>query len=81
VRSLYRQGFRHIYFLNGHGGNVATINTAFQKIYAQSTFGDADLSELRLILRNWYMAESMGILSKELFGNQEGSHAHHRKFR
>jgi len=75
VRSLYRQGFRHIYFLNGHGGNVATINAAFQEIYAQSTFGDADLSELRLILRNWYMAESVGKISKELFGNQEGSHA------
>ncbi len=75
VRSLYRQGFRYIYFLNGHGGNVATINTAFQEIYAQSTFGDADLSDLRLILRNWYMAESVGTLSKEMFGEQEGSHA------
>ena len=75
VRSLYRQGFRHIYFLNGHGGNVATINAAFQEIYAQSTFGDADLSELRLILRNWYTAESVGKISKELFGDQEGSHA------
>ena len=59
VHSLYRHGFRHIYFLNGHGGNVATINTAFQEIYAQSTFGEAVLSDLRLILRNWYMAERM----------------------
>ena len=75
VHSLYRQGFRHIYFLNGHGGNVATINTAFQEIYAQSTFGEADLSDLRLLLRNWYMAESVGKISKELFGDQEGSHA------
>ena len=75
VRSRYRQGFRHIYFLNGHGGNVATINTAFQEIYAQSTFGDADLSGLRLILRNWYMAGSVGEISKELSGKQEGSHA------
>ncbi len=75
VRSLHRQGFRHIYFLNGHGGNVSTINTAFQEIYAQSTFGETDLSGLRLILRNWYMAESVGKLSKDLFGDQEGSHA------
>ena len=75
VHSLYRQGFRHIYFLNGHGGNVATINTAFQEIYAQSTFGEAALSDLRLILRNWYMAQSVGKISKELFGDQEGSHA------
>ena len=75
VRSLFRQGFHHIYFLNGHGGNVATINTAFQEIYSQSTFGEVDLSDLHLILRNWYMAESVGKISKELFGNQEGSHA------
>ncbi len=75
VRSLHRQGFRYLYFLNGHGGNVATINAAFQEIYAQSTFGETDLSDLHLMLRNWYMAESVGKLSKELFGDQEGSHA------
>ncbi len=75
VRSLYRQGFRYIYFLNGHGGNVATVTAAFQEIYAQSTFGDAELSNLHLQLRNWYMAESVGKISEELFGNQEGSHA------
>ncbi len=75
VRSLHRQGFRRIYFLNGHGGNVATINAAFQEVYAQSTFGDANLPDLQLQLRNWYMAESVGKLSKQLFGNQEGGHA------
>lgn len=75
VRSLHRHGFRHIYFLNGHGGNVATVNTAFQETYAQSSFGETDMSDLRLRLCNWYMTESVGRLSKELFGNQEGSHA------
>ena len=75
VRSLHRQGFQHIYFLNGHGGNIATINAAFQEIYAQSTFGEVDLSGLQLILRNWYMAESVGKISRQLFGDQEGSHA------
>ncbi len=75
IHSLYRQGFRHIYFLNGHGGNIATINTAFQEIYAQSTFGEANFHDLRLMLRSWYMAESVAQLSKELFGHQEGSHA------
>ncbi len=75
VRSLHRQGFRHIYFLNGHGGNIATINAAFQEVYAQSTFGDANLPDLQLLLCNWYMAESVGKLSKQLFDNQEGGHA------
>ena len=75
VRSLYLHGFRHILFLNGHGGNVATINTAFQEIYAQSSFGDIDMPDLHLKLSNWYMTEGVGRLSKEIFGDQEGSHA------
>ncbi len=75
VRSLYLHGFRHIYFLNGHGGNVATINTAFQEIYAQSSFGDIDMPGLHLRLSNWYMTAGVGRLSKEIFGDQEGSHA------
>ncbi len=75
VRSLYRHGFRHLYFLNGHGGNEATVNAAFQEIYAQSSFDDADMSDLRLKLCNWYMTPGVGRISKELFGDQEGSHA------
>ncbi len=75
VRSLYCQGFRHIYFLNGHGGNEATVKASFQEIYALSSYGDADLSNLRLKLCNWYMTAGVGRLSKQLFGDQEGSHA------
>jgi creatinine amidohydrolase len=75
VRSLYGHGFRHIYFLNGHGGNEATVKAAFQEIYALSSYGDADLSDLRLKLCNWYMTAGVGHLSKQLFGDQEGSHA------
>ena len=75
VRSLYRHGFRHIYFLNGHGGNIATIHTAFQEIYALSSFDETGFSNLQLKLCNWYMTAGVGQISKELFGDQEGSHA------
>ncbi len=75
VRSLYLHGFRHIYFLNGHGGNVATIQAAFQEIYALSSFGDAAFPDLRLKLCSWYMTPGVGQASKELFGDQEGGHA------
>ncbi len=34
VRSLAHHGFEKIYFLNGHGGNVATIEAAFSELYA-----------------------------------------------
>ena len=32
--SLAGHGFDRIYFLNGHGGNVATIEAAFSEIYS-----------------------------------------------
>ncbi|MDX5331391.1 MAG: creatininase family protein, partial [Caulobacteraceae bacterium] len=37
-RSLAAHGFEKIYFLNGHGGNVATIEAAFSELYAEASF-------------------------------------------
>jgi creatinine amidohydrolase len=34
VESLARHGFDHVYFLNGHGGNIATLQSAFSEIWA-----------------------------------------------
>ena len=34
VESLASHGFDHIYFLNGHGGNIATLQAAFSEIWA-----------------------------------------------
>ena len=34
VMSLAKHGFRKFYFINGHGGNISTITTAFQEIHA-----------------------------------------------
>ena len=33
--SLARHGFEKIYWFNGHGGNIATINAAFAEIYGE----------------------------------------------
>src|SRR3954469_3270485 len=43
MRSLACHGFKRIYFLNGHGGNVATIEAAFSELYAFASFAREEL--------------------------------------
>jgi creatinine amidohydrolase len=77
VNSLAVHGFSHIYFLNGHGGNVASLSAAFSEIYAGSSFATAPADRPRLRLRstNWYQGSGVRKISDELFGDAEGSHA------
>ena len=77
VNSLIQHGFNRFYFLNGHGGNIATVNAAFSEIYAQSSLGKQSpkYSDVRCTLKNWWEADGVMSLSKELFGDADGSHA------
>jgi creatinine amidohydrolase len=77
VKSLARHGFRQFMFLNGHGGNVASIQAAFSQIHAETSLGraPADQGELELVLFNWYTGKRAAALSDELFAGIEGSHA------
>ena len=72
--SLAAHGFDHIYFLNGHGGNVATIEAAFSEIYAQASFGQRPLG-FTLKLRNWWDLPGVMALCNRLFPTGHGSHA------
>jgi creatinine amidohydrolase len=78
VLSLAEHGFRRFFFINGHGGNVATVRAAFYEIHAEAAArrqpGD-DSPDLRLALVNWWEADEVGVLSRALFGAAEGSHA------
>lgn len=77
VNSLVQHGFERFYFLNGHGGNVSTVNAAFAEIYAQASMAttSADQSRVRCKLINWWQAEGVMDLSQQLFGDADGSHA------
>jgi creatinine amidohydrolase len=76
VESLAVHGFDRFYFINGHGGNIATIAAAFSEIYAARSLSPASsAAPIRCRLRNWWEAEGVRQLTKELYGDAEGSHA------
>ena len=73
VESLQQHGFTHFYFLNGHGGNIAPVTTAFSEIYAK--LRGTESSPPRCRLANWWRDDSIAELASELYGNAEGHHA------
>ena len=77
VDSLARHGFDRFYFLNGHGGNIATVSSAFSEIHAERSLrpGGGNGAPVRCKIANWWMGPKVRGLAKKLFGNAEGSHA------
>lgn len=73
-RSLAGHGFTKIYFLNGHGGNVATIEAAFSELYAEASyFGRSRGFSLKL--KNWWDLRGVMALAGRQFPTGHGSHA------
>lgn len=76
VTSLARSGFTKFFFINGHGGNVATLKAAFAETYAHLLDLNIPNSErVQCRLGNWFMCRSVGTLTQQLYGDQEGGHA------
>ncbi|MFB2837215.1 creatininase family protein [Floridanema evergladense] len=76
VTCLAKAGFTKLFFINGHGGNIATMKAAFAETYAHL----ADLNiknheQVKCQIANWFMCGSVYKLAKELYGDREGSHA------
>ena len=72
--SLSSYGFERIFFLNGHGGNVATIEAAFSEIYSEASYR-GERRGYALKLRNWWDLKGVGGLCTRLFPVGHGSHA------
>ncbi len=77
VASLSRHGFDRFFFLNGHGGNIATTTAAFSEIYADASLAPPghNVPSIRCTIKNWWEAPSARRLSNSLFPGEEGSHA------
>jgi creatinine amidohydrolase len=76
ITTLARAGFTKFFFINGHGGNIATLKAAFAETYAH--LADLNLPHAHLVrcqVGNWFMCSSVYKLAKELYGDREGSHA------
>jgi len=74
VRSLAHHGFDRIFFLNGHGGNVATIEAAFSELYADASYRGGK-SGFALRLKNWWDLKGVQKLAYQQFPTGHGSHA------
>jgi creatinine amidohydrolase len=76
VASLAATGFTRVYFLNGHGGNVAPIRAGIQEFYAaRSLTGERQPTRVQCLLRSWWELPGADALRKALYGGQEGFHA------
>jgi creatinine amidohydrolase len=74
VGSLARHGFERFFFINGHGGNIATMTAAFDEVYANlSLRADGKPSPLRCRMMMWSGARTHAI-ADELYGKVNGSH-------
>ena len=74
IQSLMRHGFTRIYFLNGHGGNIATIQAAFAEVYADWSL-EAQACPARLEYENWFTLPGVMDVCRSIFPIGEGSHA------
>ncbi|MGB3239873.1 MAG: creatininase family protein [Geitlerinemataceae cyanobacterium] len=76
VTSLAKAGFTRFFFINGHGGNIATLKAAFSETYAHlADLNIPQADRVRCQVGNWFMCGSVYRLAKELYGSEEGSHA------
>jgi creatinine amidohydrolase len=73
VRSLAVHGFRRLFFINGHGGNVASVTAAFDEIHAAISLGEAG-SAVRCRMSFWSGPRCKAI-SDELYPGVNGNHA------
>ncbi len=65
--SLYKHGFKKFYFINGHGGNIASTEAAFSELTR-----DYDIT-CKII--SWWTHPDIAELNRKLFGDKDGHHA------
>ncbi len=68
LESFEKQGFKKIYFINGHGGNIAALQSAFAE-------SKKNLHSLECYFWNWWNLSELDAYHQKHFGNENGFHA------
>jgi creatinine amidohydrolase len=74
VESFALHGFRKFFFINGHGGNVATVTAAFDEIYAARSLRAAD-QPVQCRMTFWSAGVRCRTLGDKLYPGVNGNHA------
>ena len=76
VICLARYGIERFFFLNGHGGNVASLNAVMWELHAAlPEMGFENHGRIRFRIESWYELKAVRDIGKELFGDKDGAHA------
>jgi creatinine amidohydrolase len=67
LTSLSRHGFRRVMILNGHGGNIAPVQSAIAETCHRIT-------DTKIKFFSWWEKEEIRSLIEEIFGDGEGHH-------
>jgi creatinine amidohydrolase len=73
IACLARHGFTHVFFFNGHGGNIATIKAAFAEVFSECSLQGGEGVQLSLF--SWFTGRRGRELADSLYGDAEGNHA------
>lgn len=68
IQSLRKHGFENLVFVNGHGGNIAPLTSAFSEAKK-----NGDSFKIKLI--NWWHLPEVQSYEKEVFKDENGFHA------
>jgi creatinine amidohydrolase len=80
ITSLTRAGFTKFFFINGHGGNIATLKAAFSESYAHlSDLNIPNADRVQCRLGNWFMCGSVYKLAKSCTGIKKVPTRHQAK--
>ncbi len=68
TKSFLQHGFKRIIFINGHGGNINPVKTAFDQLKYENQKGLFEII-------SWFLLPEVQDIEQGLFGNENGHHA------